>query len=80
MAGTRVKPRSGHARAAGRVVCAGIGCGKSAPDPGQDRAASGEQTHRGWIELRVDGAGHRFCSWPCLLSYASDRLQVTAGD
>ena len=65
---------------AGSVTCAGIQCGKSAPDPEQDRAATGEKTHRGWIDLRVDDERLRFCSWSCLLSVANDRLQATAGD
>jgi hypothetical protein len=66
--------------AADHVACAGIRCGNIAPDPGQDRAATGEETHHGWLDLRVDGERLRFCSWNCLASFANDRLQVTTGD
>lgn len=61
-------------------VCSGIGCGSSHPAPDADRGITGEETHRGWIDLRVDGDHRRFCSWNCLVSFANDRMQVTAGD
>lgn len=59
--------------------CAGIGCHNEEPAVGRDQGW-GQPTHRGWLELRVDGARQRFCSWSCLVSFANDRLQATAGD
>jgi hypothetical protein len=56
-------------------TCDGIGCGNDAPAPARD----GGQKH-GWIEVKVDDEQHRFCSWDCVATFATDRLQAAAGD
>ncbi|HEY3080982.1 MAG TPA: hypothetical protein VGM69_13900 [Chloroflexota bacterium] len=65
--------------ATGTTRCDGIGCENQEPASGRDRTAGGD-THRGWIELRVDGESHRFCSWDCLTTFVNDRIQGIAGD
>ena len=59
--------------------CDGIGCTNQRPDSDQDRGRDGS-SHRGWIELSVDGARYRFCSWDCVAAFANDRLHAIAGD